>query len=97
MHEQILTSIGFIKTYDSAIPELRHKTDKNDYLYQSWELEKVDYTYYLLIRKNICELSYSKEHENSCDFAEEVKPNKIITKFKLSSLKFMLKRHMEAI
>jgi len=94
MYEQFLISIGFIKTYDSAITEMRHKTDKNDYLYQTWELEKADHNYYLLIRKNTCELSYLEEDKNSCDFTEEIKPNKIIVKFKLRSLKFMLKRHI---
>jgi len=94
MHEQILLLHNFIKTYDSAIPEMRHKTDNDDYFYQHWELEKIDCTYYLIIKKYMCELSIEEIRNNNCDFAEEIKPNKIIAKFKLKSLKFMLKRHI---
>ena len=85
MHEQFLSSIDFIKTYDNLIPSLRHKTDNGKTFCQSWELKQNNDYYYLDIRKNNCELSFLKEGKNH---------NKILAKFKLRSLKFMLKRYI---
>jgi len=85
MHEQFLSSIGFTKTYDSLIPSLRHKTDNGEIFSQSWKLKQSNDYYYLDIRKNNCELSFLEEGKNH---------NKILAKFKLRSLKFMLKRYI---
>ena len=96
MHSKILGDYGFIKTYDSAIPEMRHKSDSTDnYLYQHWELEKINHTYYLVIKKDMCELSFVTDCNNNCNILEgEEDRNELICKFKLRSLKFMLKRHI---
>jgi len=85
MHEQFLSYIGFYKTYDSFIPSLRHKTDNGKILSQTWELKIQTDSYFLDIYENNCKLSYLEEGRNH---------NKLIAKFKLRSLKFMLKRYL---